>query len=177
MNPNNKHPQKTQSISSLSLSPWPMVVVKPTTPAGQFVARRIASPGAGRRHRRPRRPRSGRHADEQPRQPYPHESRLEGSRAQARRPPRPIASHAKTVHETACWRAMLMRKSSSDRSTPPIEVAAALSVNILTVRPRVSRAAPQRRDRAHRRSGRMNKSGMRAICWRAKAPNILSAAQ
>jgi hypothetical protein len=35
-----KHPQKTQSISSLPLFSWGPVVVQPSTRAGQFVARR-----------------------------------------------------------------------------------------------------------------------------------------
>ena len=40
MNPNTNHSQKTQSISSLPLVSWPMAVVKPSTRAGQFIARR-----------------------------------------------------------------------------------------------------------------------------------------
>jgi len=36
-----KHPQKAQSVSTLPLSPWRSVVVRPSTPAGRFVLRRF----------------------------------------------------------------------------------------------------------------------------------------
>jgi hypothetical protein len=40
MKTSTKHPQKTQLVSSLPLFSWRLVVVQPSTRAGQFVARR-----------------------------------------------------------------------------------------------------------------------------------------
>lgn len=83
-----------------------------------------------------------------------------------------ITKHAKTVRD----RVRTFFEDHHPAGYTADQVAAALSVNILTVRSRVAEL---------RRSGvieptderRLNASGMFAICWRAKVRNIMEAAQ